>query len=373
MEDFIRQKNEELGYEEVRTPELNRRELWEESGHLDFFGDEGEFYLWEMEDGEELGLKPMNCANHAYIYQDQTRSYRDLPIRLSEFGTVYRNEQSGELSGLMRVRGFTQDDGHAFIREDQIEGEIQSTVEKIKQIYSVFGMISSDFGYDVNLKLETKPENAQGPDRLWEKAERRIEESLNELGEDFTVNDGEGSFYGPKIAIDIEDFRGREWTIGTVQLDFVLPRNLGLSYVGRENEEKRPVMVHRALLGSFERFMGPMIEHFKGNFPTWLAPEQVRVLPVSDDNLDYAHEVADELSEFRVEVEERSHTVSKKIQTAHSDNVPYMLIVGGDEEEDGTVSVRDRDESEQVMSLESFRTQLKSEVNDKSMQTQILK
>jgi threonyl-tRNA synthetase (EC 6.1.1.3)/Ser-tRNA(Thr) hydrolase (EC 3.1.1.-) len=186
------------------------------------------------------------------------------------------------------------------------------------------------------------------------------------------VNDGEGSFYGPKIAIDVEDFRGREWTIGTVQLDFVLPRNLGLSYVGRDNEEKRPVMVHRALLGSFERFMGPMIEHFNGNFPTWLAPEQVRVLPVSDDNLDYAHEVARELSKFRVEVEERSHTVSKKIQTAHSDNVPYMLIVGDDEEQDGTVSVRDRDENEQVMSAGDFCERLQSEIEERAVETCII-
>ena len=364
LERYIRAKNHKLDYTEVKTPELNKKELWRKSGHLDFFGDEGEFFLWET-DGEDYGLKPMNCANHAYIYSSRKRSYRDLPIKLSEFGTVYRNEQSGELSGLLRVRGFTQDDGHAFIREDQIKDEMISTVEVVENV-------CDRFGFDVQLKIETKPDNAQGPDETWEKAEQALEEAMKEKGSEYEIEEGEASFYGPKIAVDAEDAIGREWTIGTVQLDFVIPRNLDLSYVGRDNEEHTPVMVHRAILGSIERFMGVMIEHFNGKFPTWLAPEQVRVLPVSDDNLDYAHEVANELSEFRVEVEERSHTVSKKIQTAHDDNVPYMLIVGSDEEEDGTVSIRDRDENEQVMDLGSFRSRLESEINDKSVETQVL-
>lgn len=364
LERYIRTKNHKLDYTEVKTPELNKKELWRKSGHLDFFGDEGEFFLWET-DGEDYGLKPMNCANHAYIYSSRKRSYRDLPIKLSEFGTVYRNEQSGELSGLLRVRGFTQDDGHAFIREDQIKDEMISTVEVVENV-------CDRFGFDVQLKIETKPDNAQGPDETWEKAEQALEEAMKEKGSEYEIEEGEASFYGPKIAVDAEDAIGREWTIGTVQLDFVIPRNLDLSYVGRDNEEHTPVMVHRAILGSIERFMGVMIEHFNGKFPTWLAPEQVRVLPVSDDNLDYAHEVANELSEFRVEVEERSHTVSKKIQTAHDDNVPYMLIVGSDEEEDGTVSIRDRDENEQVMDLGSFRSRLESEINDKSVETQVL-
>jgi threonyl-tRNA synthetase len=372
LEKYMREKNSELGYEEVRTPELNKKELWRKSGHLDFFGDEGEFFLWEQND-EEYGLKPMNCANHAYIYSSKNRSYKDLPIKISEFGNVYRNEQSGELSGLLRVRGFTQDDGHAFIREDQIEKEIQRTVKMIQEVYSIFGFYESDFGYDVKLKLETKPENAQGPDHLWEKAEEKLEEALNDIDEEYILNEGEGSFYGPKIAIDVQDFQKREWTIGTVQLDFMIPRHLDLTYTGEDNEEHTPVMVHRALLGSFDRFMAPLIEHFKGKFPTWLAPEQVRILPVTDDNQAYAEKIRDELSDFRVEIEDRSWTVGKKIQAAHDDKVPYMIIVGDDEEEASEISVRDRFENEERgFTVQEFREHLEKEVKSKALEPDFL-
>jgi threonyl-tRNA synthetase len=366
LEEYIRSKNDKLGYSEVKTPELNKKELWEKSGHLDFFGDEGEFFLWEA-NGEDYGLKPMNCANHAYIYSSRKRSYKELPIKLSEFGTVYRNEQSGELSGLLRVRGLTQDDGHAFIREDQIEEEIIDTVQKIEEIYE-------NFGLKVNLKLETKPKNAQGPDEVWEKAENLLEKTLEERGMNYEIEEGEASFYGPKIGIDAEDAIGREWTIGTVQLDFVLPRNLNLTYVGKDNEEHTPVMVHRALLGSIERFMGVIIEHFAGDFPTWLAPEQVRILPVTDENQDYAEEIQEELSDFRVEIEDRSWTVGKKVQAAHDDNVPYMLILGDDEEESGKISVRDREEREEKgISVEEFREALRKEVGEKRLEPGFLK
>ncbi len=366
LEEFIREKNDQLGYEEVWTPELNRKELWEKSGHLDFFGDEGEFFLWEANE-EDYGLKPMNCANHAHIYSSKKRSYRDLPIKLSEFGTVYRNEQSGELSGLLRVRGLTQDDGHAFIREDQIEEEIIDTVQKIEEIYE-------NFGLKVKLKLETKPDNAQGPEEVWEKAESLLEKTLEERGMDYEIEEGEASFYGPKIGIDAEDAIGREWTIGTVQLDFVLPRNLNLTYVGKDNEEHTPVMVHRALLGSIERFMGVMIEHFAGEFPLWLSPEQVRILPVTDDNREYAEKIQEELSDFRVEIEDRSWTVGKKIQAAHDDNVPYMLILGDDEEEAENLSVRDREEREEDdVGVEEFREALREEVEEKKLETESLK
>ena len=366
LEDLIRQRNDELGYEEVWTPELNRKDLWEESGHLDFFGDEGEFFLWEEND-EEYGLKPMNCANHAYIYQSQKRSYKDLPIKLSEFGTVYRNEQSGELSGLLRVRGMTQDDGHAFIREDQIEQELVKTLDITRKLYD-------EFGLDVKLVLETKPDNAQGPDELWEKAETTLKKILADRDEDYHVEDGEGSFYGPKIGIEAEDAIGREWQVGTVQLDFVLPRNLDLTYVGEDNSEHTPVMIHRALLGSIERFMGVAIEHFAGDFPTWMAPEQVRVLPVSDESLDYAREIQSELSDFRVEIEDRSWTVGKKIQNAHDDNVPYMIIVGEDEKEADEISVRDREENEERgFTIEDFRNHLEKEVGERKLQQEFLK
>jgi len=366
LEDLIRKRNEELGYEEVWTPELNRKNLWKESGHLDFFGDEGEFFLWEEND-EEYGLKPMNCANHAYIYQNQKRSYKELPIKLSEFGTLYRNEQSGELSGLLRVRGMTQDDGHAFIREDQIEEELVRTLNTTRKIYD-------EFGLDVRLVLETKPDNAQGPDELWEKAESTLKDILAERDEEYQIEEGEGSFYGPKIGIEAQDAIGREWQVGTVQLDFVLPRNLDLTYVGEDNEEHTPVMIHRALLGSIERFMGVTIEHFAGDFPTWLAPEQVRILPVSDDSLDYARQVQEKLSDFRVEVEDRSWTVGKKIQAAHDDRVPYMIIVGGDEEEAGEISVRDREENEdRGFTVDEFRDHLEEEVEEKRLEPDFLK
>jgi threonyl-tRNA synthetase len=358
LEEYARSKNDELGYDEIRTPELNKAELWKKSGHYDHFKEEGEMFVWEQ-DETEYGLKPMNCANHAYIYGSQKHSYRDLPVRFSEFGTCYRNEQSGELSGLLRVRGFTQDDGHAFIRPDQIHDEISRTLDIIDGMYAVFGL-------EVMYRLETRPENSAGGDELWEQSESALEEALQDEGIDYEINEGEGAFYGPKIAFDVEDALGREWTIGTVQLDFVQPERLDLTYVNEENEEVRPVMVHRALLGTFERFLAIMIEHYNGKFPLWLAPEQIRILPVSDENLDYAREVADELDEFRVEIEDRSWTVGKKIQTAHDDNVPYMLVVGDDETASGTVSVRDRNEREvSDVGLAEFRDHVREEYEQK--------
>ena len=362
LEEFIRAKNDDLGYDEVWTPELNKAELWKPTGHYDAFKEEGEMFAWEQDD-TEYGLKPMNCANHAHIYQEGQYSYRDLPVRFSEFGTVYRNEQSGELSGLLRVRGLTQDDGHAFIRRDQVEEEITSTLEIIEEIYGHFDL-------EVLYKLETKGDNAVGSDEIWEEATQGLRNSLESLGLDYDVEPGEAAFYGPKIALDARDAIGREWTIGTVQLDFNIPERLDLTYVGKDNEEHRPVMVHRALLGSFERFMGVMIEHFNGNFPTWLAPEQVRILPVSDDNIGYAKRLRHaDLGEFRVEIEDRSWTVAKKIQAAHDERVPYMLIVGDNEEEDGTVSVRDRFENEyKDVPVEQFREHLEREVEEKRVE-----
>jgi threonyl-tRNA synthetase len=362
LEEYIRMKNDDLGYDEVWTPELNKAELWKPTGHYDNFKENGEMFAWEQ-DETEYGLKPMNCANHAHIYQEGQYSYRDLPVRFSEFGTCYRNEQSGELSGLLRVRGFTQDDGHAFIRRDQIEGEITRTLESIEEIYDQFGM-------EVVYKLETKGDNAVGSDEIWEDATGALRDSLDSLSLDYDTEHGEAAFYGPKIALNGLDALGREWTIGTVQLDFNIPERLDLSYVGKDNEEHRPVMVHRALLGTFERFMGVMIEHFNGNFPTWLAPEQVRILPVSDDNIGYAKRLKNaELSDFRVEIEDRSWTVGKKIQAAHDDRVPYMLIVGDDEEDSGTVSVRDRFEDQtKDVDIETFRNHLEDEVDEKRVE-----
>ena len=360
LEEYIREKNAELGYEEVWTPELNKAELWKKTGHYEAFKKEGEMFSWEQDD-IEYGLKPMNCANHSHIFDSGTRSYKDLPIKLSEFGTVNRNEQSGELSGLLRVRVMTQDDGHAFIRKDQIEEEIKAHLEKIIEMYD-------EFGFNVNFIMETKPPKAQGPDALWDEAEASLKTAMDEVVGDYEVKPEEGAFYGPKIGVEVEDAIGREWQLGTVQLDFVIPRNYGLKYQGEDNEEHYPVMIHRAILGSIERFMGVMIEHFAGEFPTWLAPEQVRILPVSDDNLAYAEELKEELSDFRVEIEERSWTVGKKIQAAHDDRVPYMIIVGDDEEEVSEISVRDRFENEdRGFTVKEFRKHLETEVGEKRL------
>ncbi len=365
LEEYVREKNDELGYDEVWTPELNKAELWKPTGHYDAFTAEGEMFAW-VQDDTEYGLKPMNCANHAHVYDEGQHSYRDLPVRFSEFGTCYRNEQSGELSGMLRVRGFTQDDGHAFVRPDQIQGEIVAALSAIGEILGHFDM-------EVLYKLETKGDNAVGSDDIWAQATDALRSALEAEDLEYDVEAGEAAFYGPKIAIDAADALGREWTIGTVQLDFNIPRSLDLTYVGEDNDEHHPVMIHRALLGTFERFMGVIIEHFKGNFPLWLAPEQVRVLPVSDDNLGYARQLRRELDDFRVEIEDRSWTVGKKIRQAHDDRVPYMLVVGDDEETAGTVSVRDRREREaKDVSLSAFRDHLEDERADKRVEPDFL-
>jgi threonyl-tRNA synthetase len=361
LEEYIREKNDELGYDEVWTPELNKAELWKPTGHYENFTENGEMFNW-VQDDTEYGLKPMNCANHAHVYDSDTHSYRDLPIRLSEFGTCYRNEQSGELSGLLRVRGFTQDDGHAFVRPDRIEREIKGTLGVVQDIYE-------DFGFEIEYKLETRGDNAVGGEGIWADATEALKGALESEGLEYQIEDGEAAFYGPKIGIDARDAIGRMWTVGTVQLDFNIPRRLELTYVGEDNEEHHPVMIHRALLGTFERFMGVMIEHFKGNFPTWLAPEQVRILPISEDQLGYAHRVKNELGDLRVEVDDRDWTIGRKIRAGHDDRVPYMLVVGGNEAEAGTVSVRDRFENERDdVAPAEFRDHLEREIDERMIE-----
>jgi threonyl-tRNA synthetase len=366
LEEYIREKNAKLGYTEVKTPELNKAELWKKTGHYDAFKKDGEMFAWEQDD-TEYGLKPMNCANHSHIFDSDKRSYKDLPVKLSEFGTCYRNEQSGELSGLLRVRGLTQDDGHAYIRKDQIHEELLSTLRITKEIYDEFGM-------NVRFVLETKPPKAHGPDELWDEAEKALKEILENENLEYNIEPEEGAFYGPKIGVEAEDAIGRNWQVGTIQLDFVIPRNYGLKYQGKDNEEHYPVMIHRAILGSFERFIGVMIEHFAGDFPTWLAPEQVRILPVTDRNQEYAREIQEELSDFRVEIEGRSWKVGKKIQNAHDENVPYMLILGDEEEDARNISVRDREENEEKeIDLEEFKEALRREVEEKKLEPDFLK
>jgi threonyl-tRNA synthetase len=283
----------------------------------------------------------MNCPGHATIFDQQNWSYRDLPQRYFENGKVYRKEQRGELSGLSRVWSFTIDDGHLFVRPDQIRQEIESVIEMIFEVVETLDL-------EVEVALATRPDKSVGGDEIWESAEEQLRDVLESGGYDYDIEPGDGAFYGPKIDFGFEDALGRVWDGPTVQLDFNMPDRFDLTYTGEDNEDHQPVMIHRALYGSYERFFMVLIEHFDGNFPLWLAPEQVRILPVSDETLGYAHRVKNELEDagFRVEVEDRDWTVGRKIRAGHDDRLPYMVIVGEDEQEAGTVSVRDRFENQ---------------------------
>ena len=360
LESFVDGLNDDQGYEFVETPHLFRTELWKQSGHYDNYVDD--MFLLDVND-EEYGLKPMNCPGHATIFNQGNWSYRDLPIRYAENGKVYRKEQRGELSGLSRVWAFTIDDGHLFVKPDSIEREVNVIMDQIGEVLETF-----DLDYEV--ALATRPEKSVGADGIWETAESQLRDVLESSGMEYEVEPGDGAFYGPKIDFAFEDALGRNWDGPTVQLDFNMPERFELSYTGEDNEEHRPVMIHRALYGSYERFFMVLIEHFDGNFPTWLAPEQARILPVSDDNIGYAKQLKNRyLSEHRVEIEDRSWTVGKKIQAAHDDRVPYMLVVGDDEEKAGTVSVRDRFENERNgVDVETFRAHLEREIEDKRVE-----
>jgi len=358
LEAYVTEMNLEQGYEYVETPHVFRTELWQQSGHYDNYVDD--MFLLEVND-EEYGLKPMNCPGHATIFNQTTWSYRDLPVRYAEDGKVYRKEQRGELSGLSRVWAFTIDDGHLFIRPDQIHEEVETIVDMIFEVLSTFDL-------DAEVALATRPEKSVGSDEIWENAESQLKDVLADLGLEYELEEGDGAFYGPKIDFGFEDALGRSWDGPTVQLDFNMPERLDLEYTGADNEAHRPVMIHRALYGSYERFFMVLIEHFDGKFPLWLAPEQVRILPVSDDNLGYAESVAQQLRgrDFRVEVEDRDWTVGKKIQQTHEDRVPYMLILGDEEEGDGTISVRDRKERERKeVDPEAFFAHLEDERAEK--------
>ncbi len=360
LEAFVDGLNDDQDYEFVETPHLFRTELWKQSGHYDNYVDD--MFLLDVNE-EEYGLKPMNCPGHATIFNQGNWSYRDLPVRYAENGKVYRKEQRGELSGLSRVWAFTIDDGHLFIKPESIEREVNTIMGQINEVLDTF-----DLDYEV--ALATRPEKSVGSDEIWEQAESQLRDVLESSGMEYDIESGDGAFYGPKIDFAFEDALGRNWDGPTVQLDFNMPERFDLTYTGEDNEEHRPVMIHRALYGSYERFFMVLIEHFDGNFPTWLAPEQVRILPVSDDNIGYAKQLKNRyLGDFRVEIEDRSWTVGKKIQTAHDDRVPYMLVVGDDEEGAGTVSVRDRFEAEaKDVAVETFREHLESEVEEKRVE-----
>jgi threonyl-tRNA synthetase len=363
LSEYVAGLNRTAGYNEVETPHVFRTELWKKSGHYENYRDD--MFLLDVND-EEYGLKPMNCPGHATIFDQQQWSYRDLPVRYFEDGKVYRKEQRGELSGLSRVWAFTIDDGHLFVRPDQIESEVTSIVDIILDTLDTFDL-------DYNVQFATRPEKSVGSDDIWERAESQLEAVLEDADMDYEVEDGDGAFYGPKIDFAFEDALGRDWDGPTVQLDFNMPERFDLSYVGEDNEDHRPVMIHRALYGSYERFFMVLTEHYNGKFPTWLAPEQLRILPISDDNIPYAEEIKRELGDYRVTIEDRSWTVKRKIRQGHEDRVPYMLILGDDEEESGTVSVRDRKEREKNdVSIEAFRDHLADEVGEQRTEPDFL-
>ena len=360
---FIREVNAELGYEEVYTPHVLRSTIWKVSGHYYLYRDK--MVLARVE-GEEYGIKPMNCPGHILVYKSETRSYRDLPVRLSEFGTVYRWEKRGELYGLLRVRGFTQDDGHAFLREDQVKDEIKAILKAILRVLETFGFK----GEDVRMYLSTMPEEHIGTEEMWAKATEALRGALDELGLKYEVMEGEGAFYGPKIDVHFRDSLGRWWQCSTIQVDFALPERFGLEYVDRDGSRRRPVMIHRAILGSVERFMAILIENFAGRLPTWLSPIQARVIPVRSSAKEYAAKVAEELRKagIRADADLSSDTPSKKIRRAYGEAIPYILLVGPREARDGTVTVRARGNRQVAgVPLKEFIERVKEEIRSRSL------
>ncbi len=337
--DFWREVHSKRGYQEIKTPIILNENLWRQSGHWDHYQEN--MYFTTIDEGA-YAIKPMNCPGSMLLYGRQVHSYRDLPLRVAELGLVHRHELSGALHGLMRVRSFTQDDAHIFMLPEQIQAEIEEVIDLINYVYSTFG-----FSY--HMELSTKPENAMGSDEIWEFATDSLRNALEARGLAYKVNEGDGAFYGPKIDFHLTDAIGRTWQCGTIQLDFQMPERFDLSYIGKDNEKHRPVMIHRVVFGSIERFLAILVEHFAGAFPTWLAPIQVEILPVSDKFNAYAAEAAGKLSSagVRVHVDSRDEKVSYKIREAQLQKVPYMLIVGEKEQANGTVSVRSRANGDQ--------------------------
>ncbi len=358
--DYWRQVHKRYGYVEISTPMMLNRQLWERSGHWDHY--KNNMYTTVIDD-TDFAIKPMNCPGGMLVYSSEPHSYRDLPLRVGELGLVHRHELSGALHGLFRVRCFTQDDAHIFMTQDQLKDEIKNVVKLFDEVYSVFGL-------PYKIELSTMPEDHIGTVEQWEHNQDILKEAILEMGKDFEVNEGDGAFYGPKLDFHLADSLGRTWQCGTVQLDSQLPERFELEYTGADNEKHRPVMLHRVVLGSIERFIGVITEHFAGAFPTWLAPVQVKVLPITDRAADYADQVAAKLDElgYRVETDHRSEKIGFKIREAQLQKVPYMLVVGDKEAESGEVAVRNRKGDQTVMAFDAFATQLKDEVDSKSIQ-----
>lgn len=358
--DYWREVHTRAGYVEISTPIMLNKQLWETSGHWAHYK---ENMYTTVIDEEDFAIKPMNCPGGILVYKTEPHSYRDLPLRMGELGTVHRHEKSGALHGLMRVRSFTQDDAHIFMTREQIKDEIKGVARLIDEVYSLFG-----FKYHV--ELSTKPEDSMGSQEDWDIATDALRSALDELQLPYVINEGDGAFYGPKIDFHLEDTLGRTWQCGTIQLDFQLPLRFEMEYIAADGEKHRPIMVHRVVFGSIERFIGILIEHFAGAFPTWLAPEQVKVLPISEKYHEYANEVAAKLKEakIRCSVDERSEKIGYKIRDARLNKIPYMLVVGAKEQEEGVVSVRSRflgDEGQR--SLDTFIAEITEEIKNRTI------
>ena len=359
--DYWRQCHKRYGYVEISTPIILNQELWHRSGHWDHYKDN--MYTTVI-DGEDYAIKPMNCPGGMLVYKSEPHSYRDLPLRMAELGLVHRHEMSGALHGLFRVRCFTQDDAHIFMTPDQMKDEIKNVVKLFDEIYSTFGLT-------YQIELSTMPEDHMGDEKDWKFAEDTLQAAITEMGKDFVINAGDGAFYGPKLDFHLADSLGRTWQCGTIQLDFQMPERFELEYVGEDGEKHRPVMIHRALLGSIERFIGVITEHFAGAFPAWLSPVQVKILPVTDRAIEYAKTTAAQLDSegFRVEVDERNEKIGKKIREATLEKVPFMLVVGDRDMEAGTVSVRTRGgEDLGAMPLADFAAKLHEIVDSLAIQ-----
>ena len=356
--DFWRQIHREAGYQEISTPMMLNRSLWERSGHWDHY--KNNMYTTVIDD-TDFAIKPMNCPGGMLVYQTQPRSYRDLPLRMGELGLVHRHELSGALHGLMRVRCFTQDDAHIFMTPDQIKDEIKGVVQLIDKVYSLFG-------FEYHIELSTMPEDHMGSEEDWARATDGLRSAIEELGREYTVNEGDGAFYGPKLDFHLVDAIGRTWQCGTIQLDMQLPERFELEYTGEDGLKHRPVMIHRVVFGSIERFIGILIEHFAGAFPTWLAPVQAMIIPITDRQHEYAKELEKKLAAagIRVEADYRSEKMGYKIREAQLKKIPYMLVVGDKEMEDGTVAVRARKEEKGgTMTVDAFLAAIRAEIDSK--------
>lgn len=355
--DYWREIHRREGYMEISTPVMLDRSLWETSGHWEHYREN--MYTTEI-DGVEFAIKPMSCPGGMLVYKSQPRSYRELPMRLGELGLVHRNEKSGTLHGLMRVRAFTQDDAHIFMTENQIIGEIQKVAGLIHEVYS-------RFGFEYAVELSTRPENSIGTDEEWEMATDALKKAMDAIGVSYSINEGDGAFYGPKLDFHLKDSIGRTWQCGTIQLDFQLPQRFNAEYIGADGKAHRPVMIHRVVFGSIERFIGILIEHYAGKFPLWLSPVQVKILPIAERFADYAKAIADELTEsgIRCEIDYRDEKIGYKIREAQLDKVPYMIIIGQKEIDAGEISVRSRDSGDVgSMRISQFLESLREELSN---------